>query len=171
MSLNAITIQGRLVRDPEIRRTGSGLLVGNFTIAVDRDFNGQDGNKETDFIDCVAWRGTADTLGKYFRKGSMAVVVGRLQSRKWTDKDGNKRTAWEIQVEKLYFGESRKSDGGSGGYMQPHSTGGAYDGVQDYANSLGQNKPADYSYPYPGNGPSSDFALLDDDDGELPFTY
>lgn len=168
--LNIIVIMGRLTRDPDIRRTGSGIQVGNFTVAVDRDFKGQDGNKETDFIDCVAWRGTAEILGKYFRKGSMATVTGRMQSRKWTDKDGNKRTAWEIQVEKLYFGESKKSDNGStGGYTQPQSTGGAYGGVLDYANSLGQNKPADYSYPYPGNNPSSDFALLEDDDGQLPF--
>lgn len=170
MALNFIGIQGRLVRDPEMRRTGSGISVGNFTVAVDRDFKGQDGNKETDFIDCVAWRGTAEILSKYFRKGSMATVTGRMQSRKWTDKDGNKRTAWEIQVEHLYFGESKKSEGGStGGYTQPSNSGGAYGGVLDYANSLAQNQPTDFAYPYPGNAPSSDFALLEDDDGQLPF--
>ena len=168
MSLNVITIQGRLVRDPEMRRTGGGVQVGNFTLAVDRDFKGQDGNKETDFIDCVAWRGTAEILGKYFRKGSMATVTGRLQSRKWTDKDGNKRTAWEVQVDHLYFGESKKSDS-AGSYGQAQQPGGAYDDVLNYANGLGQNKPADYSYPYPGNNPASDFALLEDDDGQLPF--
>lgn len=170
MSLNVITIQGRLVRDPEMRRTGSGIAVGNFTVAVDRDFKGQDGNKETDFFDCVAWRGTADFLSKYFRKGNMATVTGRMQSRKWTDKSGATRTAWEVQVDSLYFGESKKSEGGSaGGYTQPSGTGGAYDGVLDYANSLAKNQPTDYAYPYPGNAPSSDFALLEDDDGQLPF--
>lgn len=170
MSLNVITIQGRIVRDPEMRRTGSGIQVGNFTVAVDRDFKGQDGNKETDFIDCVAWRGTAEVLSKYFRKGSMATVTGRMQSRKWTDKDGNKRTAWEVQVDHLYFGEAKRSEGGSsGGYTQPSGSGGAYDGVLEYANSLAKNQPTDYAYPYPGNVPSSDFALLEDDDGQLPF--
>lgn len=168
MGLNIITIQGRLVRDPEMRRTGSGVQVGNFTVAVDRDFKGQDGNKETDFIDCVAWRGTAEILGKYFRKGSMATVTGRMQSRKWTDKNGAARTAWEIQVDHLYFGESKKSEGGStGGYTQP--SGAAYDNSLDYANSLSRTNPTDYSYPYPGNSPASDFALLEDDDGQLPF--
>ena len=170
MSLNVITIQGRLVRDPETRRTGSGIQVGNFTLAVDRDFKGQDGNKETDFIDCVAWRGTAEILSKYFRKGSMATVTGRMQSRKWTDKNGATRTAWEVQVDSLYFGESKKSEGGNaGGYTQPSGAVGAYGGVSDYGNSFAQNQPADYAYPYPGNAPSSDFAMLEDDDGQLPF--
>jgi len=168
VSLNVITIQGRIVRDPETRRTGSGIQVGNFTLAVDRDFKGQDGNKETDFFDCVAWRGTAEVLSKYFRKGSMATVTGRMQSRKWTDKNGATRTAWEVQVDHLYFGEPKKSEGGStGGYTQP-SMGASYDSGMGYG-GMGQNQPTDFAYPYPGNAPSSDFALLEDDDGQLPF--
>ena len=90
--LNHITIMGRLTRDPELRRTGSGVAVASFTVAVDRDFGGRDGGeKETDFIDCVAWRQTGEFVSKYFTKGSMIVVSGRLQIRSWTDKDGNKR--------------------------------------------------------------------------------
>ena len=90
--LNHITIMGRLTRDPELRRTGSGVAVASFTVAVDRDFGGRDGGeKETDFIDCVAWRQTGEFVSKYFTKGRMIVVSGRLQIRSWTDKDGNKR--------------------------------------------------------------------------------
>lgn len=106
--LNHITIMGRLTRDPELRRTGSGVACANFTVAVDRDF-GKDGQKETDFIDCVAWRQTGEFVSKYFSKGSMIVVSGRLQIRGWTDKDGNKRSTTEIVADNVYFGES-KSD-------------------------------------------------------------
>lgn len=168
MALNIIGIQGRLVRDPEMRRTGSGVQVGNFTLAVDRDFKGQDGNKETDFIDCVAWRGTAETLSKYFKKGSMATVVGRLQSRKWTDKNGAARTAWEVQVDHLYFGEPKRNDSGSSADSYAPPAGGGYDSDMSYG-GMGQNHPTDFSYPYPGSAPASDFALLEDDDGMLPF--
>ena len=92
--LNHITIMGRLTRDPELRRTGSGVAVASFTVAVDRDFPSKEGGeKETDFIDCVAWRNTGEFVGKYFTKGRMAVVSGKLQIRGWTDKDGNKRKA------------------------------------------------------------------------------
>lgn len=107
--LNHITIMGRLTRDPEIRYTQSQTPVTSFTLAVDRDFGGRDGGeKQTDFIDCVAWRQTAEFVSKYFTKGSMAVVTGKLYSRKWTDKDGNKRTAWEAQVDNIYFADSKK---------------------------------------------------------------
>ena len=98
--LNHITIMGRLTRDPELRRTGSGIAVASFTVAVDRDFGGRDGGeKETDFIDCVAWRQTGEFVSKYFTKGSMIVVSGRLQIRSWTDKDGNKRRTAEVTVD------------------------------------------------------------------------
>lgn len=108
--LNHITIMGRMVRDPEMRRTGSGIACVSFTIAVDRDFGKNDnGEKETDFIDCVAWRSTADFVGKYFTKGRMAVVSGRLQIRSWTDKDGNKRRTAEIVADNVYFGDSKTS--------------------------------------------------------------
>jgi single-strand DNA-binding protein len=107
--LNHITIMGRLVRDPELRRTGSGLAVASFTVAVDRDWpNKETGEKETDFIDCVAWRQTGKFVSKYFTKGSMIVVSGRLQIRNWTDKEGNKRKTAEIVAENVYFGESKK---------------------------------------------------------------
>jgi single-strand DNA-binding protein len=104
--LNQITIMGRLTKDPELRRTGSGTAVASFTLAVDRDF----GEKETDFIECVAWKNTAEFVSKYFSKGRMAVVSGRLQIRGWTDKDGNKRKTAEVVADNVYFGDSKNSD-------------------------------------------------------------
>ncbi len=106
--LNKITIMGRLTRDPELRRTGSGVAVTSFTLAVDRDFGGQNGEKEVDFIDCVAWRQTGEFVSKYFAKGRMAVVAGRLQIRKWKDKDGNNRSTAEVVADSVYFGDSKK---------------------------------------------------------------
>lgn len=109
--LNHITIMGRLTKDPELRRTGSGVAVTSFTLAVDRDFaDKQSGQKETDFIECVAWRNTAEFVDKYFGKGRLAVVSGRLQIRSWTDKDGNKRKTAEVVAENVYFGDSKQSD-------------------------------------------------------------
>lgn len=111
--LNHIDILGRLTRDPELRRTGSGVAVANFTVAVDRDFKGPDGEKKTDFLDCVAWRQTGEFVGKFFRKGAMIAVSGRLEIRDWTDKDGSKRRSAEINVNNAYFAESKKaSDSG-----------------------------------------------------------
>ena len=113
MSLNHVCLMGRLARDPELKTTQSGVSVCNFTIAVDRDYkNGED--RVADFVDCVAWRGTADFVHKYFSKGRMAVVSGSLQSRKWEDNSGNKRTSWEVQVQNVYFGDSKR-DGESSG--------------------------------------------------------
>jgi single-strand DNA-binding protein len=110
--LNHITIMGRLTRPPELRRTGSGVAVTSFTVAVDRDIaNKESGEREADFIDCVAWRGTGEFVDKYFQKGSMAVVSGRLQIRGWTDKDGNKRRTAEVVADNVYFGDSKKEDG------------------------------------------------------------
>ncbi len=107
--LNHITIMGRMTKDPELRRTGSGVAVANFTLAVDRDFTDKNsGEKETDFIDCVAWRQTGEFVHKYFGKGRMAVVSGRLQIRSWTDKDGNKRRTAEVVADNVYFGDSKK---------------------------------------------------------------
>lgn len=107
--LNHIVVMGRLTRDPELRRTGSGTAVASFTVAVDRDFAPKDGGeRETDFIDCVAWRSTGEFVSKYFLKGSMAVVDGRLQIRNWTDKDGNKRRTAEIVANSVYFGSVKK---------------------------------------------------------------
>ena len=108
--LNHIVVMGRLTRDPELRKTASGVSVTSFTVAVDRDFTQQDGQKETDFLDVVAWRNTAEFAAKYFAKGRMAIVSGRLQIRNWEDKDGNKRRTAEILAENIYFGDSRKDD-------------------------------------------------------------
>ena len=109
--LNRITIMGRLTRDPELRRTGSGIAVASFTLAVDRDFSSKDsGEKETDFIDCVAWRQTGEFVSKYFSKGRMAVVSGRLQIRNWEDDKGNKRRTAEVVADNVYFGDSKKDN-------------------------------------------------------------
>ena len=165
--LNHITIMGRLTRDPELRRTGSGIAVASFTVAVDRDFSGRDGGeKETDFIDCVAWRQTGEFVSKYFTKGRMIVVSGRLQIRSWTDKDGNKRRTAEVVADNCYFGDSeRDNDGGN-----------AYGGNTYGGNSYGNNNYGGYNAPAPSYGgysapaaPASDFAMLEDDDAQLPF--
>lgn len=108
--LNRIVLMGRLVKDPELRRTGSGTAVTSVTLAVDRDFKEQDGTRKADFIDVVAWKGTAEMLAKYFTKGRMAAVDGRLQLRDWTDKDGNKRRSAEVVANSVYFGDSKSSD-------------------------------------------------------------
>lgn len=145
--LNHITIMGRLTRDPELRRTGSGIAVASFTVAVDRDFaDKQSGEKETDFIECVAWRQTGEFVSKYFTKGRMAVVSGRLQIRSWTDKDGNKRRTAEIVADNVYFGDSKREE----------SSGNSYGG--NYGQQSG-------GYPAPG----SDFAPIEEEDAKLPF--
>ena len=118
--LNRIIVMGRMTRDPELRRTNSGTAVASFTVAVDRDFKSQSGEKETDFIDVVAWRNTAEFASKYFSKGRMAVVEGRLQLRDWTDKDGNKRRSAEIVADSVYFGDSKR-DGGDTVQSEPQS--------------------------------------------------
>ena len=151
--LNHITIMGRLTRDPELRYTQSQTPVASFTLAVDRDFGSRDGGeKQTDFIDCVAWRSTAEFVSKYFQKGSMAVVSGRLQIRDWTDREGGKRRSAEVVVDNIYFGESRRRES---------SEGSSYDSRSSYS-----------SYEAPRSAspaPSSPFSDLDDGDGELPF--
>ena len=113
--LNHIVIMGRLTREPELRYTQNGTAVASFSLAVDHDFANKDtGERGVDFIDCVAWRGTAEFLQKYFRKGSMAVVSGRLQIRNWTDTDGAKRRSAEVVAENIYFGEAKRRDADSG---------------------------------------------------------
>ena len=118
--LNRVTIMGRIVRDPELRRTQSGTAVTSFTLAVDRDFKSDNGERETDFIDCVAWRSTAEFVEKYFSKGRMAVVSGRLQIRSWTDKDGTKRRSAEIVAESVYFCDSKREESQS--YTAPQES-------------------------------------------------
>ena len=174
--LNHITIMGRLTRDPELRRTGSGVAVASFTVAVDRDFGGRDGGeRETDFIDCVAWRQTGEFVSKYFTKGSMIVVSGRLQIRNWNDKDGNKRRTAEVVAENCYFGESRRSNEGNSNYggnaYGGNSYGGNSYGNNNYGGGNAYNAPAPSfgGYSAPAGAPASDFAMLDDDDAQLPF--
>ena len=169
--LNHITIMGRLTRDPELRRTGSGIAVTSFSIAVDRDYR-SGSEKEVDFIDCVAWRQTGEFVGKYFTKGRMIVVSGRLQARTWTDKDGNKRKATEVVADNCYFGDSKSEPQNT--QTAPNSN------VQAAYPAPGYAPPAAPVYGAPASGysapasggystPSSDFAMLDDDDAQLPF--
>ena len=173
--LNKIIIMGRLTRDPELRRTGSGIAVASFTVAVDRDFGGRDGGeKETDFIDCVAWRQTGEFVSKYFTKGRMIVVSGRLQIRNWTDKDGNKRRTAEVVADNCYFGDSKRDDqGGSygGNTYGGNSYGGNSYGSSRGGNGYGQQQPTGGfgGYAQPASAPASDFAMLEDDDAQLPF--
>ena len=175
--LNHITIMGRLTRDPELRRTGSGIAVASFTVAVDRDFGGRDGGeKETDFIDCVAWRQTGEFVSKYFTKGRMIVVSGRLQIRSWTDKDGNKRRTAEVVADNVYFGDSKRDNDGGNAYGGNTYGGNAYGGNSYGNNNYGGNAynapapaPSYGGYPAPASAPASDFAMLEDDDAQLPF--
>lgn len=148
--LNQISLMGRLTRDPELRYTQSGTPVASFSLAVDRDFASKEsGERQTDFIDVVAWRQTGEFVSKYFQKGSMAVVTGRLQIRDWQDKEGNKRRSAEVVADNVYFGESKRSRDGDGSYRE--------------------NAPRSSGSPYDGPSKSSGFAELGDGDGELPF--
>lgn len=131
--LNHITIMGRLTRDPELRRTGSGIAVASFTLAVDDDFKDKNGNKKTIFVDCIAWRGTGEFISKYFSKGSMAVVTGKLDVREWTDKEGNKRRTAEVVADNVYFGESKR---GSENFAAPAGYGGNADTGQNFGTML-----------------------------------
>ena len=120
--LNHIILQGRFVRDPELRHTQSGNPVCPFSLAVERDTKQQDGTRKTDFVDCVAWRGTAEFASKYFKKGSMCIVEGRLELRDWTDNDGNKRRNAEVRVSGMHFCESKKSNANENTYSMPDGT-------------------------------------------------
>jgi len=144
--LNKIFIMGRLTKDPELKRTQTGTPVVAFSLAVDRDFKDKStGERATDFISCVAWRQSAEFISRYFTKGRMAVVEGRLQTRDWTDKDGNKRRSTEVIVDSIYFGDSKQeTENTSGGYG---------DGLGAYS-----------TY-----GATDQFRELSDEDGELPF--
>ena len=150
--LNKIILMGRLTRDPELRRTQSGTAVTSFSLAVDRDFKSQGGDKETDFIDIVAWRNTAEFVSKYFTKGRMAVVEGRLQIRDWTDRDGGKRRSAEVIADNVYFGDSRRDNAGDFGAAPGYSA--PMGGRSNYAAPMDNH---------------SDFAEIGEEDGELPF--
>ena len=163
--LNHIVMMGRLVKDPELRTTQSGVSVASFRIACDRDFGGRDGaERQTDFVDVVAWRQTGEFVSRNFTKGKMIVVSGRLQMRDWTDREGNKRTSAEIVADNVYFGESKRdsensSYGQFGSYGQSASSGsGSYNGGFDSGRQ---------SVPAPQNS-ASPFEDLEDD-GDLPF--
>ena len=160
--LNHIVIMGRLTRDPELRYTQSQTPVASFSVAVDRDFANRDsGERQTDFIDCVAWRQTAEFVSKYFQKGSMAVVSGRLQIRDWTDREGGKRRSAEIVVDNVYFGESKRRDGEQRGDSHGSYGGGSYN---SYGGGYDSGRSA------PSAPAASAFSELEDDgDGELPF--
>ena len=140
--LNKIIIMGRLTRDPELRRTGSGTAVTSFSLACDRDFKSQSGDKETDFIEVVAWKNTAEFVSKYFSKGRMAVVDGRLQIRDWTDKAGNKRTTAEVVADNVYFADSKRSE--------------SNDNQKENFNALSGRM-------------SDDFVPISEEGGEIPF--
>ena len=180
--LNHIVIMGRLTRDPELRRTGSGTAVASFSVAVERDFGkNENGEKETDFIDCIAWRQTGEFVSKYFTKGRMIVVSGRLQVRSWTDKDGNKRRTAEVVADNVYFGDSKRDSDGGSAYGGNTYGGNAYGGNNYGGNNYGGNPYGGYAapaapaapsfggYSAPAAAPVSDFAMLEDDDAQLPF--
>ena len=151
--LNHIVLMGRLTRDPELRYTQSQVPVATFRIAVDRDFGGRDGaEKQTDFIDVVAWRSTGEFVSKYFMKGSMAVVSGRLQLRDWTDREGNKRTSAEVVADNVYFGDSKRRDDGA-----------------PAAGNFTRSAPADSVKRFDAAPAAGAFSELSDTDGELPF--
>ena len=151
--LNKVFLQGRLVADPELRQTPTGVPVATFRIAVDRDFkNKETGEKGTDFVTIVAWRNTAEFVSRYFQKGRMAVVEGRLQMRNYTDRDNNKRTAAEVVADNIYFGDSRREGEAGGGFS--------------YSASAPAYSAPNYGTPVSGG---DQFAELSEDDGELPF--
>ena len=158
--LNSIILMGRLVADPELRSTQTGIPVVSFTLAVDRDFaDKQTGQRQTDFIDIVAWRQTAEFASRYFRKGQLVAAQGTLQTRKYEDKNGNKRTAFEVQADKLHFAEGKREGGGQGG---------GYQSPADYYSA--QAPAAQPSLPEPSSfssGSDDDFTPVPDDD--LPF--
>ena len=159
--LNKIFLQGRLVADPELRHTPNGVPVASFLLAVDRDFKSREtGERQADFINIVAWRQTGEFVSRYFTKGRMAIVEGKLQTREYTDRDGNRRTATEVVADQVYFGDSKRDNDGSG-YAAPSGgrSYGAPQGGGDRSMSGG----------YPAAPAVDQFADLTDDDGELPF--
>ncbi len=186
--LNHIVLMGRLTRDPELRRTGSGTAVASFTVAVDRDYQSKDGGeRKTDFIDCVAWTHTGEFIAKYFTKGSMIAVEGRLELRDWTDRDGNKRRSAEVRVANAHFCGSKRDSGDSyggnsyggnsyggnqGGYSNNNNGYGSNNGgyANQGGNAYGQPNAGGFgSYAAPAQPAASDFAMLEDDDAQLPF--
>ena len=192
--LNSICIAGRLSKDPELRTTQNGVSVTSFTVAVERDFAGQGQQREVDWFDCVAWRQGAEFVSKWFRKGDMIIVTGRMQARDWTDKDGNKRRSWEIQVDRSYFGGSKSDSQNSGGQSYGNQGGyapqGQYGAAPPQQNPYNAAPPQQYGtppqqygappqqrgyqqpqggYQQPQGYQQQGFTELDGDDGDLPF--
>lgn len=184
--LNSISIAGRLSKDPELRTTQSGVSVASFTVAVERDFSAQGQQREVDWFDCVAWRQGGEFVSKYFHKGDMIIVTGRMQARDWTDNNGNKRRNWELQVDHSYFGGSKsdsqngsgQSYGSQGGYVPQGQYGAAPPQQNSYNAAPPQYgappqqygaPPQQYGYQQPQGYQQTGFTDLGDDDGELPF--
>ena len=166
--LNKIFIMGRLTRDPELRRTQTGTPVASFTLAVDRDFKDKStGERTTDFIDVVAWRQTGEFVSRFFTKGRMAVVEGRLQIREWTDKEGNKRRSAEVVADNVYFGDSKRDAEGAGSFSSGYTGGYSAAPAGNYGGGYSAPAPAPTGYGAPSG--VDHFAELSDDDGELPF--
>lgn len=157
--LNKIDLIGRMVRDPEYRALEDGTSLCNFTIAVDDDCRDKDGEKVTDFFDCTAWRKTAEFITKYLRRGALMAVTGRMKSRKWVDKEGNKRTSWFVKCDNAYSLEPRK-DGGQGAQAQSTA---AHPPENPY------RKTEKLIAKYRSQMPPDDYAMLTDDDTQLPF--
>ena len=182
--LNHIVIMGRLARDPELRHTQNNIPVASFTLAVDRDFKDKTtGERATDWIDVVAWRGTGEFVSRYFSKGRMAVVEGRLQIREWTDKEGNKRRSAEVVADNVYFGDSKRDGDNGGSYSTggTYGSGSSYGSTSSYGGGSSYGRPASSSYgAAPSNygapsgygtptGDSDQFAPLTEDDTDMPF--
>lgn len=167
--LNKAILMGRLTRDPELRYTQSNIPVVTFSIAVDRNYSGNNGDRQTDFIDIVAWRRTAEFVSQWFTKGQMIVVVGSIQSRRWQDKNGNNRTSIEVVADEVQFGESKRSRESGGNY--PNNNGG-YPQNGGYSNNPNPYAAPQQSAPAPSfdmPAGNSDFSEISDDDGEVPF--
>ncbi|MDO4269783.1 MAG: single-stranded DNA-binding protein [Eubacteriales bacterium] len=159
--LNKAILMGRLTRDPELRHTQSNMAVCSFTLAIDRDRKGPNGERQTDFIDCVAWGRQAEFVTQWFNKGAMAIVVGRVQSRNWEDKNGGKRVSIEVNCDEVSFGETKKSRDANGGFNA-----GGYDGGSQMRPEPAASQIAP-AFDLPSGG--SDFQELADDDGDVPF--
>lgn len=160
--LNKAILMGRLTRDPELRHTQSNTAVTSFTLAIDRDRKGPNNERQTDFIDCVAWGRTAEFVKQWFSKGMMAIVVGRIQSRNWEDKNGNKRVAIEINADEVSFGETKKSreSNGFGGYDSGSQ-------IRPEGMNMASQSPSMPTYDLPVS--DSEFSEIDDDDSDVPF--
>ena len=172
--LNSISIMGRLTREPELKHTQGGVAVCTITLAVERDFVGQDGRREADFIDVVCWRGTAELVARWFRKGLLVAVEGRLQSRKWADQYGQNRTSWEVVADSVYFAERAERaerDGMTGGQRAENNGPPHQSPAGDSFPSRGSHGAADVQADYTGDLyqlPQDDFARLDEDE-DIPF--